>query len=232
MAGKCSSTSLLYQFISVYRYPHFDPVGSLLGYVVEYDYMMGKVEAGAKIKRKKRDLRNAALAVIGLAGTLAIAAVAPNMFQLLGKTGVLTRLKYRSKGVLARLKYRGEIEFVERDGKKYVQLTDKGEKILDLQRQKLNLTNKKPKKWDRRYRLVMFDIPEKRRRIRKLLRLEMQEIGFLRVQDSVWIYPFDCEEFVALLKADMRIGKDILYAVVEEIENDKWIRKHFNLPSD
>lgn len=193
---------------------------------------MGTVEAGAKIKRRKRNLRNAALMTIGLAGTLAIAAVAPNMFQLLGKTGLLARLKYRSKGVLARLKYKGEIEFVERDGKKYVRLTDRGEKILDLNREKLNLTNKRPKKWDRRYRLVMFDIPEKRNNIRKLLRFEMQEVGFLRIQDSVWVYPFDCEEFIALLKADLRVGKDILYAVVEEIENDKWIRKHFNLPPD
>ncbi len=192
---------------------------------------MKSVEAGAKKKRHKRDLRNAALMAIGLAGTLAVAAVAPNMFQLLGKTGALTRLKYRSKGILTRLKQKGEIEFIERDGEKYVQLTDRGEKILDLQRKKLSLTNK-PKKWDRRYRLVMFDIPEKRNNVRKLLRFEMQEVGFLRIQDSVWVYPFDCEEFIALLKADLRIGKDILYAVVEEIENDKWIRKHFNLPSD
>lgn len=190
------------------------------------------VEAGAKIKRRKRDLRNAALMTIGLAGTIAVAAVAPNMFQILGKTGVLTRLKYRSKGVLARLKYKGEIELIERDGKKYVQLTDKGEKILDLNREKLKLIDAKLKKWDRHYRLVMFDIPEKRKHVRKLLRFEMQEVGFLRIQDSVWVYPFDCEEFISLLKADMRIGKDVLYAVVEEIENDKWIRKHFNLPTD
>ena len=193
---------------------------------------MGTIEAGAKVKRRKRDLRNAALMAIGLAGTLAVAAVAPNMFQILGRTGALTRLKYRSKGVLTRLKYKGEIEFVEMDGKKYVRLTNRGEKTLNLSRKKLNLIENKPKKWDRRYRLVMFDIPEKRKKIRKQLRFEMQEVGFLRIQDSVWVYPFDCEEFIALLKADLRVGKDILYAVVEEIENDKWIRKHFNLPSD
>lgn len=189
------------------------------------------VEAGAKKKRHKRDLRNAALIAIGAVGLIAVSAVAPNMFQLLGRTGALTRLKYRSKGVLTRLKYKGEIEFVERDGKKYVRLTDKGEKILNLNREKLKLVNNKTRKWDRRYRLVMFDIPEKRKKIRKLLRFEMQEVGFLRIQDSVWVYPFDCEEFIALLKADMHIGKDVLYAVVEEIENDKWIRKHFNLPT-
>jgi hypothetical protein len=37
---------------------------------------------------------------------------------------------------------------------------------------------------------------------------------------------------MALLKADMHIGKDVLYAIIEEIENDGWIRKHFSLPSD
>ena len=193
---------------------------------------MKSVEAGAKKKRHKRDLRNVALIAIGAVGLIAVSTVALNMFQLLGRTGALTRLKYRSKGVLARLKYKGEIEFIERDGKKYVQLTEKGKKILDLNREKLKLIGNKPKKWDRRYRLVMFDIPEKRRKLRKLLCFEMQEVGFLRIQDSVWVYPFDCEEFIALLKADLHIGKDVLYAVVEEIENDKWIRKHFNLPLD
>ena len=190
------------------------------------------VEAEAKKKRHKRNLRNVALIAIGAVGLIAVSAVAPNMFQILGRTGALTRLKYRSKDVLARLKYKGEIEFVERAGKKYVRLTDRGEKILDLNREKLKFTGNKPNKWDHRYRLVMFDIPEKRRRTRKLLRLEMQEVGFLRIQDSVWVYPFDCEEFIALLNADLRIGKDVLYAVVEEIENDTWIRKHFNLPTD
>jgi CRISPR-associated endonuclease Cas2 len=190
------------------------------------------VEAGARMKRKKRNLRNAALIAIGTVGLIAVSAVVPNMFQILGRTGALTRLKYRSKGVLARLKHKGEIEFVEKDGKKYVQLTELGEKILNLDREKLKLIDNKPKRWDHRYRLVMFDIPEKRKNVRKLLRFEMQEVGFLRIQDSVWVYPFDCEEFIALLKAELRVGKDILYAVVEEIENDKWIRKHFNLPVD
>ena len=166
---------------------------------------------------------------IGIAGIIAVAAVAPNMFQILGRTDAFARLKYRSKGILVRLKQRGEIEFVERDGKKYVRLTDKGEKILDIERRRLDLVNNKPKKWDGRYRLVIFDIPEKRKKVREHLRFEMQEIGFLRIQDSVWIYPYDCEEFIALLKADMHIGKDVLYAVIEEIENDARIRKHFNL---
>ncbi len=188
------------------------------------------IEVEARKKRRKRNLRTATLLAIGTAGFIAVAAIAPNVFQILGRTGALARLKYRSKAVLMRLKQKGEIEFAERDGKRYARLTERGEEALALSQQKMRLTNVKPRRWDRRYRLVMFDIPEKRKKIRERLRFEMQEVGFLHMQDSAWIYPYDCEEFMTLLKADLHVGKDVLYAVVEEIENDKWIRKHFNLP--
>lgn len=57
----------------------------------------------------------------------------------------------------------------------------------------------------------------------------MQNIGFYRLQDSVWLYPYDCEDFIALLKADLKIGNAILYMVVEKIENDAKIKTHFSL---
>lgn len=191
---------------------------------------MGAIEIEARKKRKRRNIRNAALIAIGTAGLIAVSAMAPNIFQILGRTGTLARLKYHSKSVLGRLKQKGEIEFVERDGKRYVRLTKLGEEALAYSTKKMALGIGKPKRWDRRYRLVIFDVPERRRKIRDRLRYEMQEAGFLRVQDSAWVYPYDCEEFMALLKADLHIGKDVLYAVVEEIENDKWIREHFGLP--
>ena len=175
-------------------------------------------------------MRNAVLVTIGLAGMLSVAAVAPGAVQLLKVTGVNARLRYQTKTVLGKLKHKGEIEFVERDGKKYVRLTERGERVLELSGDRLMKT--RPKKWDRRYRLVMFDIPERRKRTRDALRFKMNEVGFLRVQDSAWMYPYDCEEFIALLKAELHLGKDVLYAVIEEIDNDMWIRKHFGLPPD
>ena len=193
---------------------------------------MGLIETGAKKKRQRRNVRNAVLLTIGTTGFIAVAAIAPNTFQLLGRSGALARLKYQTKGVLTRLRMKGEIEFEERDGKRCVRLTERGEEMLALEQQRMGLANAKPRKWDRRYRLVMFDVPERRKKIRERLRFEMREIGFLRIQDSAWVYPYDCEEFIALLKADLHIGKDVLYAVVEEIENDGWIRKHFDLPLD
>ena len=57
----------------------------------------------------------------------------------------------------------------------------------------------------------------------------MQETGFVRLQDSVWVFPYDCEDFVSLVKAELKIGSAILYMVVEHIENDKHLRAHFGL---
>lgn len=57
----------------------------------------------------------------------------------------------------------------------------------------------------------------------------MRDIGFVRLQDSVWVYPYDCEDFIALLKAELKVGKDVLYAIVDTIEFDKHIRRHFGL---
>ena len=193
---------------------------------------MGKVEIGAKTARRKQDIRNAILMTIAVTGILAVATVAPNLVQLLKTTGINARLRYKTKRVLGRLKQKGEIEFIKEDGKTFVQLTKLGEQSLAMNTEKMKLASTKTKKWDKRYRLVMFDIPEKRKKTRDYLRREMLEVGFLCMQDSVWVYPYDCEEFVALLKTDLHLGKDVVYAVVEFIENDSWIRKHFNLPID
>ena len=188
------------------------------------------VEREARTKRRRRDMRSAVLATVGVAGVIAVAAIAPNIVQLLEATGINARLRFKTKRVLARLKIRGEIEFVSQGGTSFARITERGKQALAMSAEKARLAGNKPKKWDRQYRLVMFDVPEKRKRVRDLLRREMRDIGFLRVQDSAWLYPYDCEEFISLLKADLRIGKDVLYAVVDSIDNDVWVRKHFNLP--
>ena len=92
-------------------------------------------------------------------------------------------------------------------------------------------STQKQKKWDGRWRVVLFDIPERRRGARNRLRVFMQEYGFVRLQDSVWIYPYDCEDLIALAKANFRIGVDALYMIVEQLERDKYLREHFGLTS-
>ena len=44
--------------------------------------------------------------------------------------------------------------------------------------------------------------------------------------------PYDCEELIAMMKVELRIGKDILYIIADSVENDRWVRKQFNLPQE
>ena len=119
--------------------------------------------------------------------------------------------------------------FIDKENNKnYVRLTKKGEQKLE--RYEIGeLRVDRPKHWDGKWRLVIFDIREKRRSTRDLLRQQLQGLGLMRLQNSVWVYPYDFSEVTVLFKADAMIGKDILYLTVEELENDGWLRKHFGL---
>ena len=190
---------------------------------------MGIIEFEARKRRRRRNIQHAILASIGIVGILSVAMIAPNIFQAIPRiAGDKYKLKYRAETAAGRLVQKGLARFVTRKGIRCIELTEKGSRTLVIERAKYALDTRY-KRWDKRYRLVMFDVPHYRRNVRDRLRRMMRECGFLQVQKSVWVYPHDCEELLGLIKAELRIGKDVLYAVVESLENDAWIKRHFGL---
>jgi DNA-binding transcriptional regulator PaaX len=131
--------------------------------------------------------------------------------------------------VLTELAKAGYIKFEEKRGKKYARLTEHGSRTLALRGVLLGQQIKKRKRWDKRWRVVIFDIPEKRRQTRDDLRSMMRHFGFYKLQDSVWIYPYDCEDVIALAKAELKLGASVLYMIVEKLENDRRLREEFLL---
>jgi DNA-binding transcriptional regulator PaaX len=89
----------------------------------------------------------------------------------------------------------------------------------------------KMKKWDGKWRIIIFDIPEMSRRDRDFLRRELKWIGFIELQKSVWIFPYDMErEILALLKLwRLGFGGDIRFLVAEKITEERELKKQFNL---
>jgi DNA-binding transcriptional regulator PaaX len=87
------------------------------------------------------------------------------------------------------------------------------------------------KKWDGKWRVIIFDIPEMSRRDRDFLRRELKWIGFIELQKSVWIFPYDMEkELMALLKLwKLEFKGDIRFLIVEKITEEEKLKKHFNL---
>jgi len=194
---------------------------------------MGTLERSAKRERRLGTLQQAMLTAVVLGGVVLVAATIPNAAQLLRffpgfKKGA--RFNYKAKSVLGRLVDKGCIVFVEEDGKRYARITGKGEQMLQFETEKTAMGKKR--RWDRRWRIVIFDIPERRKSVRSKLRRYMQEYGFVRLQDSVWVYPYDCEDLIALVKANFHIGADVLYMIVERLEHDKHLREHFALPPE
>ncbi len=191
------------------------------------------MEREARRERRLGAFQQALLAAVVVGGVVLIAATAPNAVQLLKyfpgyKKGA--RFNYQTKTALGRLAANGCITFVEENGKRYARITEKGQRKLQMETEKVAIAKKR--KWDRRWRVVIFDIPERRKNMRASLRRFMQEYGFVRLQDSVWIYPYDCEDLIALAKANFRVGADVLYMIVERLERDKHLREHFALPAD
>ena len=77
--------------------------------------------------------------------------------------------------------------------------------------------------------MVIFDIKEGRRSLRHTLRETLRAVGFTKLQYSVWVYPYDCEDLITLLKVDFKVGKDLIYVIADSIENDGWLKKRFGL---
>lgn len=171
------------------------------------------------------------LAVVGGVMVATGATLSPSLFSKYFrgyKKGA--RFKYQARTALGRLAAKGMVTFEECDGKRYARITGKGERVLQMETERVIMTKKR--KWDKRWRVVIFDIPERRKRVRDRLRRFMSSCGFVRLQDSVWIYPYDCEDLIALAKTEFRIGADALYMIVECLERDKYLREHFDLPPE
>ena len=53
---------------------------------------------------------------------------------------------------------------------------------------------KKPAKWDGEWRIVIFDIPERFKKAREALRKKLKDLGFIKLQESVFAFPYECED--------------------------------------
>ena len=189
---------------------------------------MRSLEEKARKRRRRRNIQNIVLGTVGAVGILAVALIVPNVFQALPRIIGKERYKlaFQARTAKQRLVIKGHLR---RRSKGFLEITDAGRRALAIASAREQSPARTRRRWDKQYRMVFFDIPQRRKSVRDRLRRLMKDFGFLRVQDSVWVSPYDCEDLIALVKAELRIEKDVLYAVVSELENDLWVKQHFQL---
>lgn len=189
-----------------------------------------------KREQKRRvKIKNLLLRSLAVAGVISIALIAPKMTRLLKELDRPAKnraqLYRRITQGIKRLEQDGLVTVSGEYAKRRVKITEKGREVMN-QIEFGEYVIPEPAFWDGKWRVLVFDIKEKKRRVRTQLRRLLQGAGFVRVQDSVWVYPYPCDEFVSLVRAHLRSGVgEMRIFVAEALESDKDLREHFRLPS-
>ena len=137
--------------------------------------------------------------------------------------------KERLKEIIKEFYQEKLVEYREKpDESIEIVLTEKG-KIKALEGKIDELEVKIPKTWDKLWRVVIFDIPEKKKKARDALRRKLKELGFLEFQKSVFIFPYECKDEIEFIVEVFEIRKYVRYLVVKEITNEEELLLKFKL---
>ncbi|AKM84089.1 TPA: hypothetical protein DCZ46_00055 [Candidatus Campbellbacteria bacterium] len=181
---------------------------------------------------KHINVQKVILNTVAVAGLIGVAVLAPNALQVVKqftpKKKKWTRETYYMNDSIENLLEKGLIEKVRKGNTEFIKLTKKGGE-LSARYELGDLEIEKPKKWDKKWRVIIFDISENKKSLRDLLRLNLNRLGFVKLQNSVWVFPYECEELIFLLKTKFFIDSDVLYMEVNRIENEKWLKEVFGL---
>ncbi len=182
-------------------------------------------------RKPKSEIVKDFLNMIVIAGVITIAASSPYFINNLLRNHKRFKQypKQRITDTFARLKREGLIKIEKRGKQIYIKLTAEGKKKANYY-QINDLLIKKPKRWDKKWRVVIFDIVELKRSRREAFRGKLKELGFYQIQRSVWVYPFECRDEINLLRDFFGFNKsDIRLIIAEKVEDDENLKKIFKL---
>jgi len=166
-----------------------------------------------------------------LTGAIYIAASSPYFVFKLSQNVFKNRMVVRKKfsNSFWYLKKRGFLQLKRRGQDVCISLTEEGKKRAGKY-QIDDLYIERPEKWDGKWRIVIFDIPNSSDIVRDIFRRKLKEFGFYPFQRSVWIYPFECREEIFFLREFLGANKrQIQILEVSRLEDDSFLRKVFKI---
>lgn len=133
--------------------------------------------------------------------------------------------------------YRAIREFKEKRLVNWIEKSDgTTEMVLTEQGKKKALTYKldemqiaEPARWDKKWRIVIFDIPEKRKRAREVLRYKLRELGFKELQKSVFVHPFECKDEIDFVVEIFGLRPHVRFVRSDFITNEEELKLRFKL---
>lgn len=134
---------------------------------------------------------------------------------------------WRLKQLLKRLYDQKLVEVTEEDGTQVVKISGKGkQKVLKYNLEEMQL---KKGRWDKKWRIIIYDIFSNKRWERELFRRTLKRMKFLQLQRSVYLTPFRCEDEIEYLRQVCNVSKEVLILTVSSLENEKVYKEYFGL---
>lgn len=128
----------------------------------------------------------------------------------------------------AYLRRQGYIQTFTTRKEKYIELTPKGVRhVKNLFLQNIKIVHKG--KWDKKWRVVIFDIPEKLHHSRDVFRNKIKQLSFIQIQKSVYVFPFECTQEISKIGQILNITKYVTIMISEIIQGEEWILETFIL---
>jgi DNA-binding transcriptional regulator PaaX len=140
-----------------------------------------------------KDGINTALKVLGLSGLAGVVIVAPNATQGLQTLLRKSRKTVNYQRILAELKRQGLVHITQEQDRLHYTITPAG--VHRLQQIILDeIKIEVPKKWDKKWRVVSFDVPINQSRQRAIFTQRLQSYNFVMLKKSMWVHPAPCFE--------------------------------------
>lgn len=114
------------------------------------------------------------------------------------------------------------------DGTVTLMLNEKGRETAlryDLERMSIP----RPERWDGKWRIVLFDIPEYKKQAREALREMLYVMNFYQYQKSVFVHPHDCRKELKFLVEHYEVAAHVRLILAESLDNELKVRRHFKL---
>lgn len=171
------------------------------------------------------------LPIIAAAGALGLIFAFPGAAPAIGGL-VIAGEKYqrwKTKNILNQLKKQKYVTIKQNDDETVTVKITKDGMVHALTYQLDNMKLKIPKKWDKKWRVITFDIPEKYKKVRDIFRTRLTQMGLFRLQDSVYVSPYSCFSEVEFLRELYGVSFTVRYLVVVEIDDDRLLKEYFEL---
>lgn len=181
------------------------------------------------MQMKENRTKEFLITLLKLGGIVTVIILAPGAFGPIEKVFLKDKKfdKREFNRTVNRLVKIGVLETITIDGKITIRLSNKGQKQAveyDLD----DLEIKPLKKWDKKWRIVLFDIPENKKKARDAFKRRLNQLGFSLIQKSAYVLPYPCDAELKRLTSVYAIDQYVKLIVADYVEGqDSQIKNYY-----